>query len=318
MSEPPVITLPVHISLGPTLGLGELGILFSAILYGIVLSQTYTYYQASFKKDSPLLKYMVAFICLLETLHSVFLCIAFYWRTVTNFGNFQTLNLMDWTLLISNPLTVAIACIVQTYFSYRVYVLSSLWLYPVFIGVTSLLRLGLGIALAIVPISLQYDVFLERFRWLIIFTIVLGFFIDISNTITLCIFMDKNYNPMLRTWKFGDKILVWTIETGSIISLCGVIQLVLCLTLDNYIWVFFSFQTAKLYSNALLASLNGRISLRSAQAASHIPPTSLGPRTAATDLSNLEVRIEMGVERRLDDHDVSSQKMGSGDNLSLN
>ena len=51
MSNPPS-------PLGPTLGLLELGALFSTVLYGTVLVQTYNYYHAQFKGDNLVIKFI--------------------------------------------------------------------------------------------------------------------------------------------------------------------------------------------------------------------------------------------------------------------
>jgi hypothetical protein len=45
--------------LNVTLGAVELGTMLSSVLYGIILIQAYKYYQASFKNDGYLLKWMV-------------------------------------------------------------------------------------------------------------------------------------------------------------------------------------------------------------------------------------------------------------------
>lgn len=70
-----------------------------------------------------------------------------------------------------------------------------------------------------------------------------------------------------RTMALVDKIMKWTLETGAMTSVTGIMILITFLTMqDNYIWVAWYVVTAKLYSNALFATLNSRTTLRALDA----------------------------------------------------
>ncbi|KAK7457790.1 hypothetical protein VKT23_010129 [Stygiomarasmius scandens] len=306
-----------HQDLEHFLGPIEIGVLVSSVSYGVVLVQTYKYFQASFRNDSVLLKCTVACLCVLQTVHSVLLWDYLYNKTVTNFtadNISEKIFGAHWSLRASFPVTAIITLVVQTFFTYQVRILLSTWYYPALMVPALLIRFGLGIARGIVNGPDQIQDFFHEFKWLIITSSVLGAAIDITNTIALSIAIDRNYSPLLRSRNISDKLVMWTIETGLITSIYSTLEVILLSTMkpNRFVWIVFWMQAGKLYSNAILSFLNGRISLRSAQAASHIAPGSLGPRDVHNN-QNLEVHIEMESAMH---NEISNQKMGgSGDTL---
>ncbi|THU89991.1 hypothetical protein K435DRAFT_841597 [Dendrothele bispora CBS 962.96] len=256
--------------LGPTLGALELGVLLATLLYGTVLVQLFNYFHSQFQ-DRPAIKRLVYFIALIETLDTSLLWTYLYSRTVHHFGDFEMLAQPYWALALIVPLGDLAISGVQLFFAYRVYKLTQKRFYPVLCILFSMLRLVKGSAIAITMATEGSTVtipgYVVKFKPLVLVALALGAGMDVANTIALCMcFVRRNGEAQARTRRIIDKLILWTIETGLITSLCGVLELILMATTDSsddLMWIFFFFQSPKLYSNALLASLNRRALLQS-------------------------------------------------------
>ncbi|KAF5317587.1 hypothetical protein D9758_018465 [Tetrapyrgos nigripes] len=184
--------------LGTSLGAIELGIMFSSVLYGVVVIQSYKYYQASFKKDSALLKTTVAVLCSFETVHTVFQWIYLYRMTIASFGDPKQLDEITWSFQVSVPLTTIIASIVQTFFCHRVSRISGWGYYKAIMIPILVARTGFAAASAVVASNRTLSEYTREFLWLIILVLAMGAAVDVVNTILLSTFMEKNHNPLLR------------------------------------------------------------------------------------------------------------------------
>ncbi|OJA11070.1 hypothetical protein AZE42_06925 [Rhizopogon vesiculosus] len=81
------------------LGAGFIGGMIAAIMYGITTLQTYLYY-VYFPRDSHSLKFLVALIWVLDTLHVSFMCHALYHYLVSSFGDADALTTAIWSLVV--------------------------------------------------------------------------------------------------------------------------------------------------------------------------------------------------------------------------
>ncbi|KAI0712973.1 hypothetical protein C8T65DRAFT_739183 [Cerioporus squamosus] len=88
----------VGLNLDNTLGAVFVGNLVAACLYGLTTLQTYTYFGRS-REDSVLLRSMIAFLWILDTVHVVFISHTVYTYTVTDFGNFAALPKPVWSIV---------------------------------------------------------------------------------------------------------------------------------------------------------------------------------------------------------------------------
>ncbi|THH18388.1 hypothetical protein EW146_g2585 [Bondarzewia mesenterica] len=144
----------------------------------------------------------------------------------------------------------------------------------------------------------------SKFRWLIILTITVGTVVDIMNTAGLCFCLtSKKKDVARRSRQLTETLMLWSLETGFITryepkfrrstsELNGTMQYVQCDHVDLSVWMCFLVFSAKLYSNSLLASLNGRLTLRHAMATTHITMSTLGTFEARRATRN-EVHIDI-------------------------
>ncbi|THU96010.1 hypothetical protein K435DRAFT_110716 [Dendrothele bispora CBS 962.96] len=257
---------------------------------------------ASFKNDKLSLKLMIAFMICFETVHSVSLWIYLYRSTVFDIQNTPTSIIFTWDLRISVISAAIISFTAQVFYSYRVLLVSKIPYYSAVFTILAIFQFGSLAALVLLQPTENDDGTFSQTLWMIILNCALGAFIDLSNAVALCVLLKTKQGSIGSTNQLVNKLILWTIETGLLTSICNILQLVLLVTLrgsGTSPWFFFFIQSAKLYGNVILASLNGRISLRTAQAKSHILPSSIGERgnRPTPNPNQIEIRIEMNVDR---------------------
>ncbi|TCD62143.1 hypothetical protein EIP91_007295 [Steccherinum ochraceum] len=101
-------------------------------LYGMLLAQVY-HYALHARDDAKLLKYTVALVAALETLHTAFMLHATYVYGVLNLVDPLNYLTIPWSAGIAIALGMLIVLVVQTFYIRRVYVLSKRSFLPTFI-----------------------------------------------------------------------------------------------------------------------------------------------------------------------------------------
>ncbi|KAJ7590096.1 hypothetical protein C8J56DRAFT_1048264 [Mycena floridula] len=287
----------IDTSLGPLV----LGAFVASILYGVQVAQVYHYYSARFTQDKLALKALVYGVCLIETIHVIFVYVFIYDAVITNFGLNPAIRKIHWGMALSLPATSVISNLVQGFFAYRVRNLTKQWIYTAIIWIACFLRLGCTLVLAVKCIEAKdFLSFVAQYHWLIVLAVVVGTVIDIANTLGLCyaLWGERNESNVAASRHMLDRIMIWSIETGFLTSLTGVVMIICMLTmLGTLIWMFFLMFLAKMYSNTLLASLNGRISLRTqmprhGSGNTHMMSTLRAPIPGCHD-QELEVHIDI-------------------------
>ncbi|KAI6094960.1 hypothetical protein EDD16DRAFT_1721207 [Pisolithus croceorrhizus] len=85
-------------SFGPAL----IGGLVSAMLYGVTVLQSYVYYLND-SEDALTIKFLVAFVWILDTLHTLFLGHALYYYLITGYGVPTSFEYIVWSLPVRIP-----------------------------------------------------------------------------------------------------------------------------------------------------------------------------------------------------------------------
>ncbi|KAJ7342339.1 hypothetical protein DFH08DRAFT_938316 [Mycena albidolilacea] len=92
-----------------------------------------------------------------------------------------------------------------------------------------------------------------------------------------------------------DTIILWTLETTLLTTVSGIMQLILFLTRGHDLsWEMFFLIQAKLFSNSMLASLNGRKRFRSLDGDSHVVALSSAGASANTMQHTSELYDDTG------------------------
>jgi len=255
---------PVEPAWDNTIGAVLIGVLLAYVLMGTVIVQGYNYYQ-KFPKDELWLKSLVAVVILLEIGQSICLGHVLYFFVVKNFTNPAALLTPPKSFGFDTLLTVLVKVIVQWFFCMRIYRLSQNPIIPLIGAFITLIALGFGLVVTVDSIVIKVvPIFEAKVVWILPTSLTISLVADVYIAAALVwrLYSERN-EEIQSTARVIDKLIAWSIQTGTITSITGLAQLILFVTMrNNYIWIAFYSMLPKLYSNSLLASLNGRVILR--------------------------------------------------------
>ncbi|OCH95596.1 hypothetical protein OBBRIDRAFT_788144 [Obba rivulosa] len=232
------------------------------VLYGITSLQSYLYY-IYYPKDDRTLKLTVAIIWMLDSLHIALVCYSMYYYLILNYANPLALFHGIWSLDVSVLVNTLIACIVQMFFTQRVYKLTPKpWKYPVtvVVGATVLVHFALGLETTVKFFQIQDFSRLSE----ISFNVALPFAImavisDIAVAAALCILLHNSRTVYHSTNHMLYTLMIFAINRCILTSVVAIIELIVFLRLQQTLWFLaIDFIIGKLYANSLLATLNTR------------------------------------------------------------
>ncbi|KAF7296338.1 hypothetical protein HMN09_01103900 [Mycena chlorophos] len=242
------------------------GALVSAVLFGVSTVQAYIYWQR-FPDDRPAVKALVAAVWTLEAAHMGMMSHTLYTWLVIDYGNPAALlgrapdSLVGFILM-----TVFVSVLVQTFFSYRIYILSRSLTWAMVLYASNLLRCGLGLAIfSLTLLSPTQLAFSQRFPWLLITLWSLSAAGDLAVMLSLVwlLWRQRRMTDNRQSEFLLDKIIKWTIETGVATSMFTTVMLICYHTMPNtLVWMGLFVGEARMFANSLFASLNSRTALR--------------------------------------------------------
>ncbi|KAL4073586.1 hypothetical protein J3A83DRAFT_4229735 [Scleroderma citrinum] len=136
--------------LANTLGAEFIGGMVSAILYGLTTLQTYLYFM-NYPDDGAAVKIFVMIIWILDTLHVSLMSHVLYYYLISNYSNELALANGVWSLYASMAVNMCIACLVQAFFTVKIFYLCRhrlKWLViaPIMIAILAHLGFGIGVS----------------------------------------------------------------------------------------------------------------------------------------------------------------------------
>lgn len=260
---------PPRLVLDNTLGAAYIGVVVAGCLYGVSCVQAWYYF--THQNDRWHLKLLVSAVITFDTIHQALIIQTVYDYVISNWGNVSFLGELAPTLLIEVLFNGLTAFFVQSFLATRAWHLSNrnIWI----TGLISLLVLGeFGCILAYTAISLQYKTFaqLTQLKTLSITVNVLAAAGDVLIAGTLCTLLHFSRTGFHRTDTIINKLIIFSVNTGLLTSLCAVASLVSILAAgETFIYIAFFFCMGRLYTNSLLATLNARKSIRQASDGIH-------------------------------------------------
>ncbi|KZT64979.1 hypothetical protein DAEQUDRAFT_769219 [Daedalea quercina L-15889] len=107
--------MPALIPLDEFLGVVFIGIIVSTILYGVTCLQTYSYYTQNSNNDSRWMKLFVALVVAVDSFHVALIATAYYYYTVTNYGDYFALQVeqVPWSMAVQVPVGTVVGAMVQ-------------------------------------------------------------------------------------------------------------------------------------------------------------------------------------------------------------
>ncbi|KAI0087639.1 hypothetical protein BDY19DRAFT_907457 [Irpex rosettiformis] len=240
--------------LGPTYA----GVLAAFLLFGISVMQLYTY--SSRYKDNIYIKVTVYGIFLLDILQSIIIAALGYYSLVTGWGRPSALGKLNWAFTSIPIVTGIIAAWVQGFYAWRIWVLSQWRVLPIFIILVALMQCCAAISITAASATLE-DV--SRLHTLYRRTICwLGGAAGADIIIAVCMLyflFTIRRNKLHGTQLMINRLIRLTVETGVITAACAILELIMFQALSTTnLHLFFACALAKIYSNALMTSLNSR------------------------------------------------------------
>ncbi|KAL1951485.1 hypothetical protein VTO73DRAFT_634 [Trametes versicolor] len=211
------------------------------------------------------MKLLVFLLWILNTLRLAIVSYAAYTYMVTDFMNLFAILKPTWAVFPSTIVTVALNnAVVRGVFCYRVWRLSgrNRWLASA-IALTIITTLGANIAYAIVSYGFQTWLDLPKASWLLSFTFACSMTADIIISASLCVLLAMRKTGHVRSDSVVRTLSIYAINNALLSTVCALICLLTYLTMpDNFIFMSLYMIYPELILNALLATFNGRPSLR--------------------------------------------------------
>ncbi|KAJ7051830.1 hypothetical protein C8F01DRAFT_634227 [Mycena amicta] len=257
-------------TLDETYGAMYIGVLFATFFQGLLTVQAYTYY-TSFPDDSRWLKGLVASVWMLDATHLILIAQATYHYLVTSWGNEAALLVATVPLNLHIVFVSVPSLLCQVFFLYRIWVFSDRnWFIAGLLGCGCLA--GFSIEVKIIGEILKIRLVAEYSHQATnvqaaLFTLAL---VDLLLACTLVwyvrttkVSVDDMEGAHRRTNFIVRRIMQYAVATGLATSLVGFATVAAYMLAPNaliFLIIYFSF--GRMYTNALLVSLNARRSLR--------------------------------------------------------
>ncbi|KAH9029146.1 hypothetical protein EDB85DRAFT_1892155 [Lactarius pseudohatsudake] len=268
---------------------------------------------------------------LLDVTHAALMCAATWNYLVLNFGNEEIADRIPITIGLTVALTATITFLVQLVFRLS----RGNWFITAPLVTLSCVRLGAALVSTTkmkmnAPLRgklRSYHLFVENFGYVFTLGLSTACTVDIGITVAICYFLQTSRTGFGEMDHIIDTIMLYTFNTGALTCVTTVVSLICWLTMPrNLIFLGLHFAISKLYANSLLATLNGRRSLRKRKmgpiGASHALPVlfsscdtcarsrarfqskfeSFSP-TSEMDRSRLEISIEKTIRCDVDEED---------------
>ncbi|KZP28540.1 hypothetical protein FIBSPDRAFT_1039641 [Athelia psychrophila] len=250
-------------SLNNSLGAIEVGALISVFLFGVVSVQVYIYYVQDRPKDPWRIRLLVPAVWIVDALQTGFIIKYIYQLTVTQYGDISAIGEPSWAFNTSALFDGIMGGLVQSFFAHRIYVLSNKWPITIISWFGSFCVVAMDIAIMVLAQTETILAFDAKYSPLVTTVLVTQLTVDLINTSSLCYLLRIEKTGFESTDGTLNKLFIWTIQTGIVTSLAAILTLVFELALPKTsLWVAISIFYSKLYSNSLMASLNGRKVLR--------------------------------------------------------
>ncbi|KIM90319.1 hypothetical protein PILCRDRAFT_812062 [Piloderma croceum F 1598] len=270
----PVVPGPLpafHLDLGDTYGALFIGLVISAVLFGITNLQLFVYSQ-SYKDDNFWSKFSITWLWFLDALHLALISHAVYFYLVTNYGNPLELTKVIWSFHLQLVVDMATIVTVQALYAVRLWKLTKIDRYdfkskiiPTIVTFLVIAAFGISIAVSKLIYSIKYFTQFDLIKWATFLALVTASVVDILIAASLCFTLARLRTGFERTDSMIKSLMLYVINTGVLTSLCSLTALSLYAVYPhNLIFLAVEFPMTKLYVNAFLAMFNARHHLQAA------------------------------------------------------
>ncbi|KAJ8090192.1 hypothetical protein PM082_018782 [Marasmius tenuissimus] len=307
-----------------TFGAALVGVLIASIFYGVSVIQTYIYFVVKpsetprERHDGWCMKSLVGSVFVFDTIHQIFICHTIYTYLVLDAGDPLALNTVVWSLLAEVLFNGLIGFLVQSFLTWRVWLLSkrNYWLTaPAFLLV--LAEFGCIIAFGIKAlVFVRTFADLATMKWLSILVNALAAAGDVYITGSLSFLLHRSRTGFQRSDAIITKLIHFTVNTGLLTTCCAVGSLISILAAPTtFIYIAFFFTIGRLYANSLMCTLNARSYIRNSGDDCNSTSRMFGSHDMPTMGTALPTRIAGGISIHVDtmhkyDNDRDIEKGG--------
>ncbi|KAF9254156.1 hypothetical protein L218DRAFT_588446 [Marasmius fiardii PR-910] len=236
------------------------GVFLNCILFGIMVMQAFIYYQ-TYPSDRKWLKIFVAYLLLVETANTACNMYLIYEPLIQRFGQIEALLLFPKMLSAAALIPVMISTPVQMFMAWRIKVITGTYSMGIVICFFSLISMAGAITVAANVVILKTFAMKNTFRFNLpgVMWFVASAIADVLITVALVFTLNRRRTGLSRTTSAINRIIRLTIQTGLVTMVFALLDLFLfTLSPKTAVSFVFDFCISKLYTNALLSSLNAR------------------------------------------------------------
>lgn len=234
------------------------GVFLNCILYGVLSVQTFIYFQ-TYKKDNPRIRALVWYLYILETLNTGFDMGLMLEPLVVRYATPEAVTRVPIMLSADPIVTVMISTPVQIFMAWRIKVISKsnllMWTI-IFFSICSFIG---GLANTIAVTIINEFAHLHQFDGSVITWLGSSAITDILITVSLVWSLWKARTRVRATDDAITRIIRLTVQTGLLTAVSASLDVILFIALPNttvnFVW---DFALSKLYTNALMSTLNAR------------------------------------------------------------
>ncbi|KAJ7720169.1 hypothetical protein B0H16DRAFT_390396 [Mycena metata] len=251
-------------TLSNTLGAVFFGVVSSCILFGVSTLQVYYYYHY-YPNDSLLHKGSVAILAVLDSLHLGLSIFTSYHYGVVNFGIQESLGEVLWSIKLLITINVVIVLLVQSLYTYRVWLLGGYHHGILGYLVTAVVLGGfaIGIVLAYETYTINTWSDATNIAWAVEASFAASTLIDIIISIAMCFYLRKSKGRQSELNSRISTLMQYTLSCGVFTSAFSVACLFTFIMIPNsLIFLALSFLLTRLYMNSFMAMMNARERVR--------------------------------------------------------
>jgi len=238
-----------------------IGALFSWLLYGVSCVQLYLYHVSTYN-DRTWIQVSVYIIFVLDSLQTVTAAFMGWGYLCTGWGHMSALTFPGWTFVAIPMISGVVAAWVQIFYAWRIHILKKWRVIPIVIIMLALTQCAAGLSTAIGVIPFTNVVQIHGLEININIWLAGSAAVDtIISVAMVYLLYSARANPMVsaRGERTVNRLIRLSVETGIATTTTAVLELGMFFWTPNAnFYVLLSLILCKVYSNALMTSLNSR------------------------------------------------------------
>ncbi|KAH9981545.1 hypothetical protein BJV74DRAFT_82611 [Russula compacta] len=269
------------VNIGKTFGITFMGLIFTCVLYGVMIVQTWTYYWHGHGRDSMIMRGFIAFLLVLDTVHTSLCVYILYWYLIQNFADVSNLDVNMWyaavqftlhsddTLRCLNfmksqiSINSFVAFTIQLFYARRLYLMSNTIFFPVIIVGLAVLVLALALVSTVREHMLKQFSRYRPLTWSICIGLGGCSLVDILVASLMCWCLYHKRTGFARTDSVIMTLMIYSISTGLLTSVLATTALITFIgSPTTLVAQAFYGPLGACYVNSLLALLNNRDLIR--------------------------------------------------------